>query len=149
MALSLNVINKIFNGEYSIKGNFDYEHLKKIHEELFKEVYYFAGKERTIEIFKPEKILENRMTALYSSPHSIARHVEKATQQLKTQDFQSLKKLDECHDLARASSKLWLAHPVHFIAKQRLHDHHPTRNNRPQHANAIPASSEHGGNHRG
>ncbi|MDR1529934.1 MAG: Fic family protein [Burkholderiales bacterium] len=113
--ISFEVIYQIFNGEYSIKGNFDYEHLKKIHEELFKEIYSFAGKERDIEIYKKEEVLEKalgyKMTALYSSPQNIEKHVEKATQQLKTQDFQNLKNLDGCHNFADVSAKLWLAHP--------------------------------------
>jgi cell filamentation protein len=31
---------------FGIKGNFDYEHLKKIHKELFKRVYSIAGQDR-------------------------------------------------------------------------------------------------------
>lgn len=48
---------------FPIKGNFDAEHLKKIHKFLFEDIYYFAGLYRTCtlakttrEFYKPEEI---------------------------------------------------------------------------------------------
>jgi cell filamentation protein len=35
-----------------IKGNFDLNHLKKIHKKLFYDIYYFAGELRKVEISK-------------------------------------------------------------------------------------------------
>ena len=35
-----------------IKGNFDFAHLKAIHEYLFQDIYYWAGKVRTVAIAK-------------------------------------------------------------------------------------------------
>ncbi len=36
-----------------IKKTFDYKHLKSLHKELFKDLYDWAGKERTVDISKP------------------------------------------------------------------------------------------------
>ena len=38
--------------ENPIQGNFDYDHLKKIHAYIFQDIYDWAGKERTIDIAK-------------------------------------------------------------------------------------------------
>jgi len=38
--------------ENPIKGNFDYEHLKKIHGHIFQDTYKWAGQERTVTIAK-------------------------------------------------------------------------------------------------
>lgn len=35
-----------------IKGNYDFEHLKKIHKYIFQDIYSWAGQERTVEIGK-------------------------------------------------------------------------------------------------
>ena len=35
-----------------IKGNFDFNHLKKIHKYIFQDLYDWAGKPRTVELSK-------------------------------------------------------------------------------------------------
>jgi cell filamentation protein len=48
----------------SPKGNFDYDHLKKLHHHLFKDLYSWAGEERTVSISKGD--------TLFAIPHRIA-----------------------------------------------------------------------------
>ena len=43
----------IREGKIKINKTFDYEHLKSLHKELFKDLYDWAGKERTVDISKP------------------------------------------------------------------------------------------------
>lgn len=43
----------IREGKIKIKKTFDYEHLKSLHKELFKDLYDWAGKERIVDISKP------------------------------------------------------------------------------------------------
>nr|WP_226929701.1 Fic family protein [Fusobacterium necrophorum] len=43
----------ISEGRIKIKKTFDYKHLKSLHKELFKDIYDWAGKERTVDISKP------------------------------------------------------------------------------------------------
>ena len=38
--------------EKPIKGKFDFKHLKAIHKYIFQDIYFWAGKERTVEIGK-------------------------------------------------------------------------------------------------
>ena len=42
----------IREGKIKINKTFDYEHLKSLHKELFKDLYDWAGKERTVDISK-------------------------------------------------------------------------------------------------
>jgi len=51
-----------------VSGKFDYQHLKDIHKHLFKDIYDFAGKPRTIGISKAEPVL-NRKTVEYPHPN--------------------------------------------------------------------------------
>jgi len=52
----------------NVKGQFDYQHLKNIHKHIFKDIYEFAGKPRTIGISKAEPIL-NGKTVEYPHPN--------------------------------------------------------------------------------
>lgn len=51
--ITLGAWQDIREGKIKIKKTFDYEHLKSLHKELFKELYDWAGKERTVDISKP------------------------------------------------------------------------------------------------
>ncbi|MDD7411488.1 Fic/DOC family protein [Fusobacterium gastrosuis] len=46
----------IREGTIKIKKTFDYEHLKSLHKELFKDIYDWAGKERTVDISKSDTL---------------------------------------------------------------------------------------------
>lgn len=48
--LTANRLAELYNNP--IQGNFDFEHLKKIHGYIFQDIYDWAGKERTVEISK-------------------------------------------------------------------------------------------------
>lgn len=53
-------------GEKPIKGNFDYQHLKNIHQYIFQDVYPWAGQQRIVDIIKtgtmfcPAQLIEMR-----------------------------------------------------------------------------------------
>ena len=51
--ITLGAWQDIREGKIKIKKTFDYKHLKSLHKELFKELYDWAGKERTVDISKP------------------------------------------------------------------------------------------------
>ena len=49
-----------------IKGNFDFKHLKDIHEYIFQDLYDWAGKERTVEIGKGNLFCTTRCLQSYA-----------------------------------------------------------------------------------
>ena len=49
-----------------IKGNFDFKHLKDIHEYIFQDLYDWAGKERTVEIGKGNLFSTTRCLQSYA-----------------------------------------------------------------------------------
>lgn len=51
--ITLGAWQDIREGKIKIKKTFDYKHLKSLHKELFKDLYDWAGKERTVDILKP------------------------------------------------------------------------------------------------
>ena len=51
--ITLGAWQDIREGKIKIKKTFDYKHLKSLHKELFKDLYDWAGKERTVDISKP------------------------------------------------------------------------------------------------
>lgn len=50
--ITSSVWQDISEGKIKINKTFDYKHLKSLHRELFKEIYEWAGKERTVDISK-------------------------------------------------------------------------------------------------
>lgn len=66
------------------KGNFDYDHLKKIHHHFFGELYDWAGKERRVDISKGE--------SLFARKEFISQEINKICKQLKSEN--DLKGLD-------------------------------------------------------
>lgn len=51
--ITLGAWQDIREGKIKIKKTFDYKHLKSLHKELFKDLYDWAVKERTVDISKP------------------------------------------------------------------------------------------------
>lgn len=51
--ITLGAWQDIRESKIKIKKTFDYKHLKSLHKELFKDLYDWAGKERTVDISKP------------------------------------------------------------------------------------------------
>lgn len=86
---------------------FDAAHLKAVHFVLFGEIYAFAGRYRTVEIWKPEPALSGRSVA-YAKPDDIEAMVTSAIQSMKSaisEDGVSWKRM------APAAASLWRAHP--------------------------------------
>ena len=52
--ITSSVWQDISEGKIKINKTFDYKHLKSLHRELFKEIYEWAGKERTVDISKAD-----------------------------------------------------------------------------------------------
>ena len=69
-----------------IKGNFDSLHLQQIHENLFQDVYAWAGQFRTIDMFKLDQNREPPMTR-FTPADSIERELGETFKRLSEDDF--------------------------------------------------------------
>lgn len=100
-----------------VKGTFDYKHLQAVHQAIFKDVYEWAGKPRTIGIEKPEAVLGGRSVDYPHPNHPVPQErldarAEYAFAQLKKDDF--LKGLNKEQFVAKAvkhTAEIWEAHP--------------------------------------
>lgn len=101
----------------NVPGKFDYEHLKNIHKHIFKDIYPFAGKQRTIGISKAEPVL-NGKTVSYPHPNdpfppeNLSSRATYAFDELKKDNhLKGLNNNDFVNKLTKHSTEIWEAHP--------------------------------------
>ncbi len=93
-----------------VLGNFDLAHYAAIHKRLFGEVYAWAGENRSIDLWKPEIVLQGKSVA-YSPPAAIEGHAKAALARLTESAPGDLREERPTVRLAEAMSALWQAHP--------------------------------------
>ena len=96
----------IDNDEFELSS----EYIKKIHYTLFQDVYRFAGKYRTIPIYKREKILAG-LSVEYVKPKEISNKLETIINFMKTIDFDKLNNEEKSLYLTDSLAQLWVVHP--------------------------------------
>ncbi len=100
-----------------IPGQFDYDHLKRIHGHLFQDVYEWAGEPRTIAIYKAERLLDGRSIP-YPIPNdpfppdNLQDRADYAFQELKKDNhLQGLEKNKYIDKLSHHMAEIWEVHP--------------------------------------
>jgi cell filamentation protein len=81
-----------------------------IHQKLFGNVYEWAGKPRTIDIYKEEPIL-NGKSVEYALHQQIIKELEKVDSNYLKNNWKSLKKEDFIHVFTRMIAEIWKIHP--------------------------------------
>lgn len=107
----LQKLSEIENAIFIIKmrepmpqGNFDYDHLKKIHQHFFGELYEWAGKERRVDISKGE--------SLFARKEFISQEINKISKQLKSEnDLKGLNLNQFCQRAAYFFNEINAVHP--------------------------------------
>ena len=95
-----------------IKSNIDIisiNDIYKIHERLFKEVYSWAGKARTINIYKIEPVL-NGLSVNYSDYRSIDKDLKNIQNEINSFDWNNSSKKELIHQIAVIIAKIWQVH---------------------------------------
>ena len=86
------------------KGQFDYDHLKKIHQHLFGDAYEWAGQERVVDISKG--------TSHFARKEFIETELNKVFSKLKTDHYLKDLKPDEfCKKMSYYFKEINAAHP--------------------------------------
>ena len=80
-----------------------------IHERLFKEVYSWAGKVRTINIYKEEPVL-SRLSVEYSDCKSINKDLNRIQKNIDSFDWKNESKKEVLSKIARIISRIWQVH---------------------------------------
>ncbi|WP_051280572.1 Fic/DOC family protein [Anaerovorax odorimutans] len=96
--------------ENPIKGQFDYEHLKKIHAYIFQDIFEWAGFERTINIEKPEYALKG-ISVDYAKVTQITPMINKALIILNENNWQVINREERVLKFTRLLSDVWRIHP--------------------------------------
>lgn len=93
-----------------VAGVFDYDHLKRIHGFIFGDLYEWAGKERSSDIFKPEKVLGG-LSVTYTYPTEIAKEARRTIAALHETDWAALPLEKRAEGFSRVIAALWKTHP--------------------------------------
>ena len=80
-----------------------------IHERLFKEVYSWAGKVRTINIYKEEPVLSG-LSVEYSDCKSINKDLNRIQKDIDSFDWKNESKKEVLSKIARIISRIWQVH---------------------------------------
>ena len=86
------------------------EYLKHINYEMFKDVYEFAGKFRTIHVEKNEEILSG-LSVNYAEPEDIERNLNTIFTTISETDFESLTKEEQKNFVSNMIVDIWQTHP--------------------------------------
>ena len=104
---SLNMREMVQN---PIEGKFDFAHLCKIHEAIFKDVYEWAGSPRIINIEKPERVLGG-LSVEYTECDEIHREANMILTKMNATDWNKLTLDEKAVEFSKHMADLWKVHP--------------------------------------
>ena len=94
-----------------LRGNFDSQHLKQIHQSLFEDVYEWAGQSRTIPMAKADYASRGRVTR-FTPPELIEQELTSVFEGLARDDFlKGLSRRDFARKIAALFSEINRIHP--------------------------------------
>ncbi|MDR2860890.1 MAG: Fic family protein [Elusimicrobiota bacterium] len=93
-----------------IKGAFDFDHLCKIHHYIFQDIYEWAGKQRIINIEKPEAALSG-VSIEYSDTVNIEKDGIEACEKMRSIEWDKLNKDQKADIFSQCIAKIWKVHP--------------------------------------
>lgn len=93
-----------------INGDFDFQHLCKVHKYIFQDIYEWAGKIRIINIEKTEEALSG-LSVEYSDVFDIIKHSESVLLKMKSVKWGCLSNEQKAVSFSENMSELWKVHP--------------------------------------
>ncbi len=93
-----------------LPGDYTYEHLLRLHEFIFQDLYEWAGQQRTINIYKEEPVLGG-LSIDYSDIFDIPRDVEQALRDMRGKDWANMDVHEAAVEFSNSLAKLWKVHP--------------------------------------
>ena len=93
-----------------IIGIFDFEHLCRIHQFIFQDIFNWAGQPRIINIEKAEIVLGG-ISIEYSNVGDIAKHADIVCEKMNNTSWELLNKEEKAKQFSNYMSELWKIHP--------------------------------------
>jgi len=93
----------------SIKGNYDYQHLKAYHKYIFQDIYDWAGEQRTVDIEKSELVL-NGIMFKHTRLNSIDKEIVESLNKLNSIEWKCISLDEKVENFTIALAEVWKAH---------------------------------------
>lgn len=93
-----------------LSGNYHTEHLLKMHEYIFKDLYEWAGVSRTISIYKEEDVLGGQSVE-YSDPFDIVNDIHHVLSDMRAKDWTNMTRSQKASEFCDSLARLWKIHP--------------------------------------
>ena len=93
-----------------IIGIFNFEHLCRIHQFIFQDVFYWAGQPRIINIEKAEAVLGG-ISIEYSDVGDIAKYAADICEKMNNTSWKLLHTKEKAEQFSKYMSELWKIHP--------------------------------------
>jgi len=91
-------------------GDYNTEHLLKMHYYLFQDLYEWAGKPRVIAIYKEEDVLGG-MSVEYSDPFDITKDIHFVLSDMRNKPWKTMSKEESAKEFSSSLAQLWKIHP--------------------------------------
>lgn len=96
--------------EKPLPGNYDLKHFLEMHKYIFKDLYEWAGKPRSIDLYKSEDIL-NGFSIIYETNKNINIKLDEKFMNMKDIQWDNLNLEQKANELARCMADVWKIHP--------------------------------------
>lgn len=93
-----------------MSGEYNTEHLLKMHYFLFQDLYEWAGEPRIIEIYKEEDVLGG-MSVEYSDPFDIVKDIHYVLMDMRNKGWKEMDRKEAAEQFSSCLSRLWKVHP--------------------------------------
>ena len=93
-----------------LSGNYHSEHLLKMHGYIFQDLFEWAGRPRTISIYKEEDVLGGQSIE-YSNPANIANDIYHALWDMREKDWPGMTRKEKALEFCDSLARLWKIHP--------------------------------------
>ena len=93
-----------------LRGNYHTEHLLKMHEYIFRDLYEWAGVSRTISIYKEEDVLGGQSVE-YSDPFDIVNDIHHVLLDMRAKDWTNMTRSQKASEFCDSLARLWKIHP--------------------------------------
>lgn len=91
-------------------GEYNTEHLLKMHQYIFQDLYEWAGEPRVIAIYKEEDILGG-MSVEYSDPFDITKDIQFILSDMRMKPWKDMDRKHAAEEFCSSLAKLWKVHP--------------------------------------
>lgn len=95
---------------HPLMGDYHTDHLLKMHQVIFQDIFEWAGKPRTIAIYKEEDVLGG-MSVEYSDPFDIRQDIHHVLADMREKPWNQMDRKTKVREFCSSLAALWKIHP--------------------------------------